>query len=993
MTVELIRARVRRRITSALLGTALAVTACAAVGAAPVSASGVRAAAGPSSAPALLRYQQSRPSVRGVSPVAMPARSPKTGAACAPAVSHVASPNTASAINDLEAVAALNPSNMWAVGRTGPLPSARTLAEHWNGSTWTIVATPNVGTDTNSLQGVTANDANDVWAVGSAGANTLAVHWNGVSWSVVPSPQPQTDQFFSGVSSLGSNDVWAIGGFLRTDTGVFQGLSAHWTGSAFVTLAMPQAGAGDNFIQNVYERAPTDVWAVGYYLAAPATNTPQLTLIEHWNGTAWSIVSSPNGASGDTELLNVSADSATDAWAVGFTTASGVAQTLTMHLVTGAWTIVASQNVGTGGDNLLFGVIALSPTNAWSVGFGRVVNGIGANTLVEHWDGSAWTIESSDNPGGSNGNQLVALAALPGNDVWAVGGFFSPTTEATLTEQFQLPAPTAVTAIAGDTTASVSWTALSPGTDCGFTTTGYVVTASDGCTVVASQTSATSPLTFLGLSNGSPYTFTVQAMSASLGAETPSALSAAVTPNGASGQKDESACSGRQYQLTSPSSTTFSDIDSTALALSVTPSAASTAVITGNADLWTANLGVNQDIGIFVSGGSYASGQVVGWKESGGSAGTFSPNAAAVQTAIPLASGVTYLVKLQWKANKPAPGASIFAGAGPLSGDYRFTGSLGVSPTRLTLHLVPAASSPVTSLVTNSQYPLSGSSGTTWTDVDTANLTASVTPTADSTAVITGNIDLWTANSGFNQDIAITVDGTVVAWKESGGSAGTFSPNAAFVQAVMPLTVAGSPHIIKLQWKTNKPEGSAKIYAGAGPWPAGGSVFSPTRLTVWLAAPTSDLTAVPATKSTLQYHLSSSDGAGWTPIDNSALQVMFTPGVVNYTYSVTGNLDLWTANSGFNQDIGIFISGGVYGTGTLVAWKESGGSAGTFSPNAAFVDSVQHFGGGVSYTIWLAWKTNKQGAGSTIYAAAGPWPPASATFSPSVLGGAELSSP
>jgi hypothetical protein len=289
----------------------------------------------------------------------------------------------------------------------------------------------------------------------------------------------------------------------------------------------------------------------------------------------------------------------------------------------------------------------------------------------------------------------------------------------------------------------------------------------------------------------------------------------------------------------------------------------------------------------------------------------------------------------------------------------------------------------VLSVVSTSQYHLTGSNGSTWQDIDSTNLSESVPVPSDMTAVISGNADLFTGNAGFNQDIGINVDGSIASWKESGGFAGTFSPNAAFVQAVIPLTLLASPHTVKLQWKTNKNAPGATIYAGAGPLPTTTN-FSPTRLTVILL-PTADVTQG---VSTLQYNLPNSDGAGWAPIDGTALKFTFAPGVTLYTYDFTGNVDLWTAKAGFNQDVGIFISGGQYGSGTLVAWKESGGFAGTFSPNAAYVDAVQHLQGGVSYTVWLAWKTNKPGGGSTIFAAAG-----SGTFSLTRVTAFELGSP
>src|SRR5207244_12418796 len=70
--------------------------------------------------------------------------------------------------------------------------------------------------------------------------------------------------------------------------------------------------------------------------------------------------------------------------------------------------------------------------------------------------------------------------------------------------------------------------------------------------------------------------------------------------------------------------------------------------------------------GIFVQEASATQypGNIVAWKESGGFAGTFSPNAAMVQTAFPMTAGTTYHRKLQWKANKNAPSATIWAGAG-----------------------------------------------------------------------------------------------------------------------------------------------------------------------------------------------------------------------------------------------------------------------------------------------------------------------------------------
>jgi hypothetical protein len=125
------------------------------------------------------------------------------------------------------------------------------------------------------------------------------------------------------------------------------------------------------------------------------------------------------------------------------------------------------------------------------------------------------------------------------------------------------------------------------------------------------------------------------------------------------------------------------------------------------------------------------------------------------------------------------------------------------------------------------QYRLSGSDGSTWTDIAAGNLAIPATANGTCPAILTANADLWTETAGYNQDLAISVDGVVVAWKESGGRSGTFSPNAAMVQAVLTMT-AGQTYEVTLRWKINVASAAA-IRAGAGPL---AGQFSPTSLIV-----------------------------------------------------------------------------------------------------------------------------------------------------------------
>ncbi len=438
-------------------------------------------------------------------------------------------------------------------------------------------------------------------------------------------------------------------------------------------------------------------------------------------------------------------------------------------------------------------------------------------------------------------------------------------------------------------------------------------------------------------------------------------------------------CATQQYTLTGNNGSTWVDVDATNLSVTFTPPANSWAVISGNADLWTSSAGFNQDIGLSVTGGVYptTAGQPEAWKESGGGA-VFSPNAALAQRVIPVLAATAYTARLQWKASRADPG-TIWAGAGPIAGNY--------SPTRISVMLVPTSAAAVFQASSTAQYNLTGNDGATWQNVDATNLSVPFTPPAGNwLAFISGNADLWTVNAGYNQDLGVSLSGGIYpttanqpeAWKESGGSAGTYSPNAAFAQTAVPV-IAGTAYTARLQWKASRSD-PGTIYAAAGPVPAGTAKYSPTTLSVVLIP--SPAGAV-VRSSTAQYNLPSSNGTTWQAISNTALQLTLAPGPSS-NYLLSANADLWTTVAGYNQDIGIMVSGGTFGGGTLVTWKESGGS-GTYSPNAAFAFADVPLVGGTTYTVWMVWKANRAASGVTIYAGAGPVPAGGAKFSPTSL--------
>jgi hypothetical protein len=217
--------------------------------------------------------------------------------------------------NELFAVVATGANDVWAVGFYTDNGTQRTLTEHWNGVSWTVIPSPNVGTGHNRLYGVAALAANDAWAVGSYNdgsvTRTLTLHWNGTAWTVIPSPSPgQSDSFLRAVTAVGANDVWAVGTY---NSGSYQSLVEHWNGAGWTVIPSPNAGTRDNQLYGLTALGANDIWAVGRRYDSGWIRT----LTEHWDGASWRLVTSANQGSDDNYLLGVAAGGANDIWAVG----------------------------------------------------------------------------------------------------------------------------------------------------------------------------------------------------------------------------------------------------------------------------------------------------------------------------------------------------------------------------------------------------------------------------------------------------------------------------------------------------------------------------------------------------------------------------------------------------------------------------------------------------------------------------------------------------
>lgn len=324
--------------------------------------------------------------------------------------------------NPLGDVACPSSSDCWAVGRVGTYIS-RTLAEHWDGISWSVVPSPNSNPteNDNALDAITCLSAQDCWAVGlvenGSSERTLIEHWNGSSWSIVNSPQPSgtVDSLFFDVSCISASDCWAVG---RFDTGGhWQTLIEHWNGVSWSIVSSPNvASSWSNYLYGIACVSAQNCWAVGYFKSPDFITR---TLVEHWDGISWSIVASPNNLGDYNWLYSVDCSSVSDCWAVGYSD-SGIDdtyQTLIEHWDGASWSIVSSPNVGTTAGNFLRAVTCISAQDCWAVGSAE--NYDVDDPLTEHWDGVSWSIVPS--PSSGFRLPLLSVACASSKDCWAVG--------------------------------------------------------------------------------------------------------------------------------------------------------------------------------------------------------------------------------------------------------------------------------------------------------------------------------------------------------------------------------------------------------------------------------------------------------------------------------------------------------------------------------------------------------------------------------------------
>jgi hypothetical protein len=250
------------------------------------------------------------------------------------------------------------------------------------------------------------------------------------------------------VTALASNDIWAVGSAYATSTGA-QMLVEHWNGSQW--SVMPDLVAGAAGLNSLVVLSDTNVWAVG---VGPSSNSAvnATTLIEHYDGASWSVVTSPSPGTWWNTLTGVAATSPTNIWAVGsysdFNEEPYSNLTLVEHYYGTSWSTVASPNPGNLND--IFTAVGIDSAGyAWVAGEDQNISGAPQQALVERQSptvgGAAiWTqlIAQPGDAEGDNSFHLNAISMLSDISAWFAGSDYNASTQGwykTLVEQYRLP--------------------------------------------------------------------------------------------------------------------------------------------------------------------------------------------------------------------------------------------------------------------------------------------------------------------------------------------------------------------------------------------------------------------------------------------------------------------------------------------------------------------------------------------------------------------------
>jgi len=241
-------------------------------------------------------------------------------------------------------------------------------------------------------------------------------------WETFPRPVPPVGDFggsqFRDVVAIAPDDAWAVGYVsMGSPTWEWRTLAMHWDGVAWSIVTTPNPSPSINTLDAVAVVAADDIWAAGVKELYTPFGT-LLPLILHWDGVSWTEVTDSALDLPSVALLAVEAVGADDIWFGGD---SGT----TIHWDGSNFEVFPVETFDTGNCSGTYGCghaveafAVIAPDDAWAVG-GANDSDYSYVSQIWHWDGTQWS--HTPGPTIAYEQRLFGVVALASNDVWAVG--------------------------------------------------------------------------------------------------------------------------------------------------------------------------------------------------------------------------------------------------------------------------------------------------------------------------------------------------------------------------------------------------------------------------------------------------------------------------------------------------------------------------------------------------------------------------------------------
>jgi len=299
--------------------------------------------------------------------------------------------------------------------------SGKSFGSVWNGSSWSV-AIENANTIPASA--IACDSATSCMTVGTVGSSAVSQRWlyGFESWTplgaAIATPAGATSTKLTDVSCTSASACTAVGAYYKESR--WRTMAERWNGSAWSLQETPNPESGNAELNGVSCDSSASCTAVGVQGKAPYAMS--------WNGTSWSVKSipTPSGAT-QTTFQDVSCPAAGSCMAVGwFFDGGSYKKPLAERWNGTAWSLAQPLTPAEASGNVtLSGVSCVAAAECIAVGSYATQSEsfieLKAKTLAEHWDGSAWALQSSPNASGKDKSALAAVSCSAATACTAVG--------------------------------------------------------------------------------------------------------------------------------------------------------------------------------------------------------------------------------------------------------------------------------------------------------------------------------------------------------------------------------------------------------------------------------------------------------------------------------------------------------------------------------------------------------------------------------------------